>query len=203
MVKVVVTGGIGSGKSLICDIFNHLGVPIYYADKQAKRLMIEDDELKNEIINLFGHESYNANDINREFLSNRVFSNIDALKSLNSVVHPIVMKDFIKWGEQFINTNYVIIESALAFNQGVKEFLDKIIVVTAPLNLRMDRVMKRDSLSREQVVLRMKNQVDEEEMIKQADEIIVNDGSRLIVPQVVALHKKIGSIDGCPKNGDG
>ena len=189
MLKVVVTGGIGSGKSLVCSVFSHLLTPVYNADNNAKALMRENEDIRQGVTRLFGNDSYKGNELNREYLSQKVFSNQEALEAINAIVHPVVMNDFINWSKQFVDKKYVILESALAFNPGVKDYLDRIIVVTAPQELRINRVMQRDGAGRDEILSRMKSQFTEEEMIKYADEIIVNDNKILVVPQVMKIHR--------------
>ncbi len=190
--RIGITGGIGSGKSLVCKIFATLGVPIYDADSRAKFLMTSDEILVEQIKNEFGPSSYDSNGLlNRGFLSGTVFNDPIQLKKLNQLVHPRVAED----GERWLTANkkfpYTVKEAALLFESGLYKLLDKIIVITAPENLRMKRVLARDPSRTEESVLKIiRNQMDEEEKIARADFIIRNDESQLVIPQVLKLHER-------------
>lgn len=187
MIKIGITGGIGSGKSTVCRIFQVLGIPIYNADNEAKYLMSNDKALKSSIINLLGSESYKNNHLNREFIASKVFKDKDLLKKLNALVHPAVKNDFIKWSEKQI-APYVIYEAALMIESGSYKLLDKVIVVTAPLEQRIARVCERDKVHQEKVLARINNQLSQEEMLKYADHVITNDGKTSLISQVFELH---------------
>lgn len=187
MIKIGITGGIGSGKSTVCRIFQILGVPVYNADNKAKYLMANDKALKISIINLLGSESYKNNHLNREFIASKVFKDKDLLKKLNALVHPAVKNDFIKWSEKQ-KAPYVIYEAALMIESGSYKLLDKVIVVTAPLELRIARVCERDKVHQEKVLARINNQLSQEEMLKYADHVITNDGKISLISQVLELH---------------
>lgn len=187
MIKIGITGGIGSGKSTVCRIFHVLGIPIYNADNEAKYLMANDKALKSSIINLLGSESYKNNHLNREFIASKVFKDKDLLKKLNALVHPAVKNDFIKWSEKQI-APYVIYEAALMIESGSYKLLDKVIVVTAPLEQRIARVCERDKVLQEKVLARINNQLSQEEMLKYADHVITNDGKTSLISQVLELH---------------
>lgn len=189
MIKIGITGGIGSGKSTVCSLFQVLGIPVYNADNEAKNLMVNDATLKNNIINLLGAETYKNGELNREFIASKVFKDTDLLKKLNDIVHPAVKKDFIAWSEKQI-APYVIYEAALMIESGSYKLLDKVIVVTAPLEQRIARVCERDKVHQEKVLARIKNQLGQEEMLKYADHVITNDGKTSLISQVLELHLK-------------
>lgn len=189
MLRIGLTGGIGSGKSTVARIFIVLGIPVYNADDAAKRLMTEDEELKNKIINLFGGESYTKGVLNRRYLSSLVFNDKEKLKLLNSLVHPATIKDAIEWMKKQ-NAPYTIKEAALIFESGFNKLLDFVIGVKAPLSLRIERTMQRDKVTTAQVEARIKLQMAEEEKMNLCDFIIVNDEEQMLIPQVLALHKK-------------
>jgi len=193
-IKVVgLTGGIGSGKSTIAKVFETLGVGIYIADIQAKRLMHEDKELKNNITDLFGNDAYIDNQLNRSWISSQVFSDKLVLEKLNSLVHPVVEKDFENW-VMLQNGNYVIKEAAILFeNAGYKQ-CDYTILVTAPKIERIKRVMDRDSVSEEKVLDRMKHQWEDEKKIPLADFIISNTSVQLINDLVLEVHQKLSVL---------
>jgi|ERR1700730_4971846 len=190
MVRVGLTGGIGSGKSTVAHVFEILGIPVYYSDKEAKRLMNEDPELKKQLVEHFGKEAYADNLLNRRFMAEIVFKDKEKLQLLNSLVHPITIRKAEEWMHQH-QTPYVIKEAALIFESGSQENLDYVIGVSAPLNLRIQRTMKRDVVSREEVLRRMQNQIQESIKMRLCDFVIRNDEQHLVLPQVLALHEKI------------
>lgn len=189
MLRIGLTGGIGSGKTTVAQIFNVLGIPVYSSDDAAKRLMNEDEDLKKKIIESFGKESYQNGELNRKYVANEAFSDPKKIKLLNSMVHPATIKDATAWMEKQ-NAPYVIKEAALIFESGSDEFLDYVIGVKSPLNLRIERTMKRNNVTAEEVASRMKLQMDEVEKMNRCDFIIVNDEKEMLIPQVLSLHQK-------------
>lgn len=188
--QIGITGGIGSGKSLVCKIFQSLGVPVYDADSRAKALMTSDGILISEIKKEFGNLAYNEDGtLNRKHIAEAAFGQPEKLKALDAIVHPRVANDYAKWvGEQ--THPYVIKESALFFEAGSYKSLDKIIVVSAPEHLRIKRVVVRDPNRSEKMVKDIiGNQMPDSEKAAKADYVIVNDESRLVIPQVLELHK--------------
>jgi dephospho-CoA kinase len=198
MQKIGITGSIGSGKSIVCKIFEQLGVPIYNADERAKILMISNADMITKVKLLFGHESYSeTGDLNRKHISNIAFNNKDLLTQLNQTVHPIVFKDFENWilEKEQLNIKYIIKEAALMFETDSYKKLDKFIVVTAPMELRISRTMQRDSILKEQVLSRMNNQLSQEEKLAKADYEIINDEQTSLIEQVFTLHQQfLGSF---------
>lgn len=193
--QIGITGGIGSGKSLVSRIFNLLGVPIYDADSRAKSVMTTDGILVSQIKKEFGVLSYRADGgVNREYLAEHVFSDSEKLKRLNSLVHPRVGEDFNSWVKEQ-SSAYVLKEAALLFEAGSNTTLDKIIVVSAPEELRINRVLQRDKhRTVNQVKDIIRNQLKEEEKLKLADYIIINDESKPLIHQVLELHKQFLSM---------
>lgn len=190
--QVGVTGGIGSGKTTVCRLFEVLGIPVYYADERAKQLMVEDETLVRQIREAFGEEVYAGDgQLNRSYLSDIVFNNPDKLKLLNALVHPAVGRDSRRWHEEQTDAPYTLREAALIFESGSFRQLDKVIAVTAPKELRMERVMRRDQVDREAVEARMKNQMPEEEKVKRADYVIYNDGRHSLIRQVWVIHQAL------------
>ena len=190
MIKIGLTGGIGSGKSTVARIFGVLGIPVYNADDAAKRVMQEDSEVRANVIRHFGAESYTAEGLlNRSFIASQVFSNKEKLELLNSITHPATIADSEKWMKQQ-TTAYAVKEAALLFESGSAGSLDYIIGVYAPAALRIHRTMKRDQVSREEVQQRMNRQIDENMKMKLCDFVVVNDEQQLLVPQVVQLHQR-------------
>jgi len=196
-IQIGITGGIGSGKSLVCKIFGVLGVPAYDADSRAKNLMTTDGILIDQIKKEFGSLSYDVKGgLNREFLSATVFSKQDKLKQLNALVHPRVAVDYKQWVEEHEGNKYVLKEAALLFESGSYKELDKIILVTAPKEIRIERVLARDNhRTKEDVEKIIRNQISEEEKEAKANFIIRNSESELIVPQIVDLHKRFNSMN--------
>jgi len=197
MIKIGLTGGIGSGKSTVAQIFEVIGIPVYYADASSKRLMSEDDELKNKIKSAFGEESYINDNLNRKYLSGIVFKNPAKTKLLNSLVHPATIADAAKW-MQMQSTPYVIKEAALIFESGSNKDLDYVIGVKSPAELRIKRAMVRDNISAAQVQARIDRQMDEEEKMRLCDYVIVNDEHQMLMPQVLALHELISQLANVP-----
>lgn len=195
-IQIGITGGIGSGKSLVCRIFQVLGVPVYDADSQAKKLMATDGILIDQIKKEFGTLSYNERgELNRELLGKTVFNQPDRLAKLNSLVHPRVASDYRQWINEQSSANYCLKEAALLFEAGSYQMLDKIIVVAAPVEVRIKRVLQRDiHRTKEEVERIIKNQMPHEEKVKLADYVINNDESALIIPQVLKLHEWFNSL---------
>jgi dephospho-CoA kinase len=193
--QIGITGGIGSGKSLICRIFGCLGVAVYDADSRAKAVMTTDGILISEIKKEFGGLSYNEDGVlNRQYLAQTVFHDPEKLKKLNQLVHPRVREDYMRWLTDHRDDLYVIREAALLVETGQQSQLDAILVVVAPVQVRMARTLGRDpQRTQEQIEAIMSRQMSDEEKIKHADHIIVNDNKTLVVPQVLALHNRLTS----------
>ncbi|NCT92978.1 MAG: dephospho-CoA kinase [Chitinophagaceae bacterium] len=189
MLKIGLTGGIGSGKSTVSDIFRVLGIPVYNADKQAKTLMEQDPGLRAKVTDLFGPEAYAGGQLNRKWIADIVFNDRYQLERLNAIVHPAAISAGEAWAlEQ--NTAYVVKEAALFFEAGSAAGLDYIIGVYTPKHLRIQRVMQRDGLSRDAVLQRMAQQIQEEIKMRLCDFVIVNDEQQLLIPQVLRLHEQ-------------
>lgn len=188
--QVGVTGGIGSGKSVVCRIFDCLGIPVYDADTRAKNVMTTDGILVGQIKKEFGTLAYHPDgSLNRTFLSQATFGKKDRLAALNALVHPRVARDYETWLAALTHAPYVIREAALLYEAGVTATLDRVIVIQAPIPLRVQRVLARDPQRTEQEVRAiMDNQWPDEEKMKRADDIIVNDENHLVTPQVLLLH---------------
>lgn len=194
--QIGITGGIGSGKSIITKIFAYLGVPVYDADSHAKELMTTDGILVASIKKEFGDLSYNTDGtLNRIYLAETVFHDTEKLSLLNSLVHPRVNVDFTQWVRKHQHHHYVLKEAALLFESNSYTSLHKIIVVAAPEALRITRVKKRDAhRTVEQIKAIVEKQMPEGEKLKRADYIIVNDESQLVIPQVLALHAQFKAM---------
>ncbi len=190
--QIGVTGGIGSGKSLVTKIFLSLGVPVYDADSRAKKLMNSDPVLISELKKEFGEQAYYANGLlNRDYIAATVFNDEEKLKKLNALVHPRVKSDTEEWVQQNSEKPYVVKEAALLFESGVHQSLDKVIVVSAPESIRINRVMLRDAhRTKSELVKIIASQMNEEERLMRADYVIINDESQLLIPQVLNLHER-------------
>lgn len=189
--KVGLTGGIGSGKTLVCSVLEKLGVAVYYADLEARRLMSSDSELVLQISGLFGNKAYKGGNLNREFLAQRVFKDKELLTRLNELVHPAVRKDFSRWASEQKPAFYVVEEAAILFESGSDRNMDLTVGVFAEKELRVQRVMQRDGIAREQVRMRMNSQMNEKEKMEKADIVINNDGKLMILPQIINMHNAI------------
>jgi dephospho-CoA kinase len=190
MLSVGITGGIGSGKSTVCQVFETLGIPVLYADNIAKQLMENDDSLKVAISNLLGAEAYTGKQLNKTYIANIVFHDKNKLAQLNAITHPAV----IAYGEDWMKcqkTAYVLKEAALFFESGSNKNMDVMIGVSAPLHLRIERTMHRDAISKEDVMVRISKQMDDAAKMKLCDYVIINDEKTSIIDQVIAIHNKL------------
>lgn len=188
MIKVAVTGGIGSGKSTVCRMFGVLGIPVFEADVVAKHLMISDPALRAALKSRFGHEVLTEQGLDRKRLAALVFNDRAALSDLNGIVHPAVRKAFLKWSTEQ-TAPYVIMEAAILAETGGHGGFDHVVLVSASEEVRIARVMQRDSVGEEAVRARIRNQATDAERERIAHHIIINDGRQLVIPQVLALHE--------------
>ncbi len=190
--KIVgLTGGIGSGKSTVARMFEQLGIPVYFSDDEAKRLMVTSEDLIQAIKNRFGEEAYDKKSLNTAYLARLVFNDPERLRALNELVHPMVEKHFRDWVSKQ-DAAYVIQENPLLFEKNRQDEYDAIVVVTAPTPIRIERVRSRDGVSRAEVEARLKNQLDQDDKTERADYVIQNDGDLASCRQVVeAIHKSI------------
>lgn len=191
MIRVGLTGGIGSGKSLVASLFEHLSVPVYHADAEAKK-MLDDPEVIREITRLFGETLLDTSGyINRQLLAAIVFTDPTKLELLNGLIHPRVKSDFLSWCDQYHERTYVIQEAAILFETGFDRLFDKTISVYAPRDIAVQRVIKRDHVSAGEVMNRMENQWLPEKIAGLADYVIHNDGTRMLLPQVLEIDRKL------------
>ncbi len=187
---VGLTGGIGSGKSTVARLFMDLGVPVYISDDRAKLLMNTSQELRLQIIELLGANSYNDNGLNRDFIASKVFNDKDLLSSLNNIVHPAVQKDFNSWQNNQMHS-YVVKEAAVLFENGSYKMCDFMLLVVAPKLLRLQRVRKRDNITEEQVLERMNNQWDDARKMSLSDAVIENINLTDLEDSVLRIHKHL------------
>lgn len=190
MIVVGLTGGIGSGKSTVSGMFKDLGVPVYDSDSEAKRLMTTSAELKKAIIKLLGKRAYDGKTLNRSFIANQIFENPETLQKLNKIVHPAVRTDFLEWTE-IQEAPYVIQETALIFENEAQENYDYVILVTAPEDLRLQRVMERDEASKEEVLNRMRNQMSDDKKVALSNFCIDNINLEITKKRVAKLHQRL------------
>ena len=188
MYKIGVTGGIGSGKSTVCELLRDRGVAVYDSDSRAKQLMAESEALREQLIAAFGAECYNAEGLDRAFLASKVFGNEEALQQLNSIVHPAVRADFQIWAEQQ-RSPYVVLESAILFEAGFESEVDATLAVMAPMPMRMERTMARDGVDKESVMRRMEHQLSDDELHRRASRTIVNINREYLEGDIEQLHK--------------
>lgn len=190
-VKIGITGGIGSGKTIVCEVFRIFGVPVFQADFVAGKLINTDTVIKNELIHLYGNEIYNTDrKINREMLAGIIFNNNVELEKVNAIVHPAVRNEYMVWLKNQ-KTDYIIHEAAILFESGFYKMMDYTILVTAPEELRIERVIKRNGISRENVVSRIARQWPDSEKRKFATFELINDNKSLLIPQIIEIDKKI------------
>jgi dephospho-CoA kinase len=190
MFKVGITGNIGSGKTTVCKIFEILGIPVFYADDEAKKVMIEDDVLIAGIKQAFGKEAYFEDGaLNRKHIAGIVFNNKEELLKLNALVHPAVFRAFDKWVINQKNVPYVLKEAALLFESDSYKMCDRSVMVTAPLDIRIQRVTQRDGITADEVKSRNDRQFSEEKKLATANDVIINDDTQLVIPQIMKLHE--------------
>jgi dephospho-CoA kinase len=192
MLKIGITGGIGSGKTTVCKVFQLLGIPVYFADDEAKKLLNTAIEIKTNIINTFGNEVVDANGIiDRKILASKVFNNKENLEKLNGIVHPAVAKHFENWLNENKSAKYILKEAAILFESNAYKAVDKVITVTAPIELKIQRAIQRDNTDRTTIEQRIKNQLSDEEKIKRSHFVIHNDEQQLLIPQIIDIHHKL------------
>jgi dephospho-CoA kinase len=190
MLKVAITGGIGSGKSLVCQVFKTLGIPIFDADAVSNHLVEHDATLKTAITELFGKEAYKNNIYNRKYIASIVFSQAEMLQALNALVHPKAIEAAKQWFEKQ-QTPYAIKEAAILFESNSEKDIDIIIGVTAPEKVRIERVMQRTGYSKEEVIKRMQQQMPDEEKMAKCNYVIQNNDTDAILPQILQIHQQL------------
>ncbi len=191
MIKVGVTGGIGSGKSLVCSFFKMIGIPVYEADYEAKQLMNSSSVIKSQLMKTFGDDIYLPNStVDRKKLADIVFNSPSSLKKVNEIIHPEVRKHFYEWVDKQ-DSEYIVYEAAILFESGFYTMMDFLILVTSPVETRIQRVMARDGVSREDVMARINQQWDDADKIKRSNLVLTNNDTELIVPQLIELDNNL------------
>ena len=194
MLKVGITGGIGSGKTIVCNVFELLGIPVYYSDEESKGLLDNNAVVKENVLKIFGNDILtDSGIIDRKKLSALVFEDKTKLQQLNAIVHPAVAKHFDEWVKLHATGNYILKEAAILFESGADKQVDTVITVTAPLELKIQRAISRDKISKEQVEQRMSNQWTDEKKIKLSEFVIYNDEDQMLIPQVLKIHELLSA----------
>lgn len=184
MIIIGITGGIGSGKTAVAELFQVFRIPVYIADVEAKRLMHSSAKIRSELVSLLGEEVYLDGVLQREFVAKKIFSNQELLQEVNRIVHPVVRADFKEWAST-LQTKAIAVESAILFESGLVNVVDKVVSVTAALDERIARVMIRDGATEDQVRKRIQSQIDDSERIAQSDFVISNNEEEPIIPQLL------------------
>ncbi|HUV01128.1 MAG TPA: dephospho-CoA kinase [Bacteroidales bacterium] len=188
LLKLGVTGGIGSGKTSVCRVFSVLGIPVFTADIEAKDIMDNDREIIQNLNSIAGKDLYPEGRLDREELAKLIFNDQDLLHKVNSLVHPLIFGNFLQWVEKQ-NAPYVIMEAAILFESGGSEYVDKVVTVVAPVEERIERIVRGNKLTREQVLARIRNQMDDDLKIKQSDFVINNSENDMIIPAILDIHE--------------
>ena len=192
MLKIGITGGIGSGKTTVCRVFEILGVPVYYADDESKKILDNNKEVKEKILKKFGNELLTEKGvIDKQKLAALVFQDKQKLQELNAIVHPAVGIHFENWVEQNQSHTYILKEAAILFEIGAYKQVDKVLTVVAPTELKIKRAMQRQNITREQVIERINNQMSDEEKINRSQFVIHNDDEHMLIPQIIAVHQQL------------
>ena len=191
--KIGVTGGIGSGKTSVCRVFNVLGIPVFSADTAGRKIMDSDNDIIEKVKVIAGKNLYSSGTLDRIELARLIFNDADLLKEINKVVHPVIFENFKVWIKS-VSAPYSIMEAAILIESGGAALVDKIVTVVAPVEERVERVMRRNNLTREQVFDRIKNQMTDEEKIRQSDYVIYNSEHEMIIPDILKIHEEILSL---------
>lgn len=188
--RVGVTGGIGSGKSSVCKVFNALGIPVFEADEEARKITETDNHVRERLNEIAGTDLYNTGSLNRKLLASLIFNNRDMLQEVNRLIHPVVFKTFNEWA-LLQDAPYVIMEAAILFESGGDKLVDKVVVVTAPDKERIERVTSRSGMSTREVSDRIRNQFTQKEISSRADYVISNGDRDLILPAIIEIHEDL------------
>lgn len=191
MLKAGITGGIGSGKSTVAKVFTLLGVPVYSADEAARLLLEQDERILKGLNSLFGNDVFSNEKPDRKKIAAQVFNDKSKLEKLNALVHPIVREHFLNWLDKHKTYPYILKEAAILFESGSYKELDRIITVVAPIETRLERVIRRDSSSHDEVKRRIENQMSDDEKVKRSQYVIHNGYDDLVIPQVLKIHEEL------------
>lgn len=186
MIKIGITGGIGSGKSVVASLLELSGIPVYIADTESKRLTASSPVIREKLIALFGESLYTAEGLDKKQLASHIFGNPERLKQVNAIIHPEVNRHFLAWADKQ-TTPICGIESAILFESGFNRVVDITLMVYAPLEVRIQRALERDAVAREEIVRRINSQLPDEEKKEKSDYVIFNDGKQALLPQIAAI----------------
>lgn len=195
MIKLGITGGIGSGKSAVSEIFTLCGVPVYIADTESKRLVSTSPLIRKKLITFLGEDLYKGDVLDKALLASHIFNDKEKLEKVNAIIHPEVEKDYEQWLEKNKHHKIVAQEAAILFESGFNKLMDKVVMVYTPLDMRIQRTMARDNVSYEKVLERIQNQMPDEEKVKLSDFVIVNDGAGSLIEQVQNVIQQLN--DSC------
>ncbi len=194
MIKIGITGGIGSGKSVVSHLLQIMGIPVYISDDEAKRLTLTDSLIRKELIQLLGEDTYKNGTLNKTHIANYLFQAPENAQKINNIIHPRVKDDFKNWAGKQSGKEIVAIESAILIEAGFMEDVDKVIMVYAPIETRITRAIARDHTTREAILKRINNQMDDEQKKEMADFVIVNDNENPLIPQIESILKQLSSL---------
>lgn len=192
-IKLGITGGIGSGKTTVCRVFNVIGLPVFSADDEARSIQDSSSEVRQTINELAGMDLYSAGKLDRPTLARLIFNDRNLLEKVNSLIHPLVFENYLHWDARQ-EAPYTVMEAAILFESGAYRLVDKILTIVAPVEERIERLIKGNRLTREQVLERIENQIDDESRIKQSDFIIFNSENDMIIPAILGVHREMLNI---------
>lgn len=193
MIKVGLTGNIGSGKTTVARVFETMGVPVFVADTEAKHIMVSDQDLVSQIKELFGEKAYfQSEELDRSYIAEIVFNDADILQKLNNIVHPAIEKYYVEWCKQYVDEKYTIKEAAILFESGSYKSCDKIITVACDRETAIRRASERDGKDIIDITARLDNQMPQEEKISKSDYVIWNNEGDEILPRIMEIHEELG-----------
>ncbi len=199
MVRIGITGGIGSGKSVVSELMKIMNIPVYNADDASKNILKTDLSVQKKLKELLGDHIFSGDELNKALMASLIFNNPDLLSKTNAIIHPAVFDDFNNWSKKQ-KTEMIACESAIIFESGMNRFLDHVITVFAPVKTRIERAKMRDNASEEQIISRIKNQFPDEEKVKLSDFTLVNDNRQAIIPQLRTILRQLDSSKSSVKN---
>jgi dephospho-CoA kinase len=190
MIRIGITGGMGAGKSVISEMLRCIGIPVYDADSSSKKILSNNQDVKRELIKLLGEDIFTNGQLNRQLMAERIFNNEELLKASNAIIHPAVFNDFVNWSKQQ-KSPIVGCETAILFESEMTSYFDSIITISAPIEIRIERCIKRNNMSRKQVVERIEKQMDEAKKIELSDYVIINDNRKALYPQLKNILRQL------------
>lgn len=191
MIKIAITGGIGSGKSYVSSLLESMDIPVYNADDNSKNIVSTNPELKSKLIEILGEDCYLEGKLNKKLLADFIFSSEKNRLLINSIIHPYVYRDFLRWSEEHSESRIIAMESAILYESGFNEYVDKVVMVYAPLEVRIERAMARDNSTRSEIMARISAQMDDDMKSALADYLIDNGGKKELLPQINSVINKL------------